>query len=212
MRNLIDEKIESYCLEHSLDVTFVLDEIERYTHLKVQMPQMISGKYQGQILTFLSKLTKPKYILEIGTFTGYSGICLYQGIQENGKMITIDKNGEIEEDVRGFFEKADVLRGTDYIIGNAMEIVPQLNEQFDLVFLDADKKNYIHYLEMITPKMNKGALLITDNVLWNGKVLDEKKDSDTTAIDLFNKQLNQHPHFDVVVLPIRDGLSLAIKK
>lgn len=209
---MINEKIESYCIAHSMEVNSVLDEIARYTHLKVQMPQMLSGKYQGQVLSFLSKLIKPKNILEIGTFTGYSGICLYQGIQENGKMTTIDKNGEIEEDVKAFFKKANVLRGTDYIIGNAMEIVPQLNELFDLVFIDADKKNYIHYLEMVAPKINKGGLLITDNVLWSGKILDEKKDSDTTAIDLFNKQLNQHPHFDVVVLPIRDGLSLAIKK
>jgi caffeoyl-CoA O-methyltransferase len=152
MRNLIDEKIENYCIDHSMSITGVLEEIERYTHLKVQMPHMLSGKYQGQILSFLSKLVKPKNILELGTFTGYSGICLYQGIQENGMMVTIDKNGEIEEDVKMFFEKAGVLRGTNYIIGNAMEIVPTLKEYFDLVFIDADKKNYIHYLDMIAPK------------------------------------------------------------
>jgi len=209
---MIDKKIEQYCISHSTDILEILREIERYTQMKVQMPQMISGEYQGQFLSFISKLKKPKQILEIGTFTGYSAICLHQGLEDDGMLTTIDINKELEDDVKAFFDKANVLRRTNYIIGNALEIIPTLKETYDLVFLDADKKNYVNYLELIIPKMSSGALLITDNVLWKGKVCEDNKSSDTEAIDLFNKQLYQHPLLNVFVLPIRDGVSLAIKK
>jgi predicted O-methyltransferase YrrM len=198
---MIDKKIEQYCISHSTDILEILREIERYTQMKVQMPQMISGEYQGQFLSFISKLKKPKQILEIGTFTGYSAICLHQGLEDDGMLTTIDINKELEDDVKAFFDKANVLRRTNYIIGNALEIIPALKETYDLVFLDADKKNYVNYLELIIP----------DNVLWKGKVCEDNKSSDTEAIDLFNKQLYQHPLLNVFVLPIRDGVSLAIK-
>jgi caffeoyl-CoA O-methyltransferase len=211
---MIEQIIEKYCVKNSTESIHqqLLDEIERYTNLRIQMPQMISGKFQGQFLSFISKLIQPKRILEIGTFTGFSGICLASGLAEKGKMITIDINEELFDDVRSFFDKSNKAEQIDYRIGNALDIIPTLEVQFDIIFLDADKKNYVNYLPLIIPKMNKGALLITDNVLWKGKVAQEQKDSDTLAIDLYNKQLNEHPELDVIIVPIRDGLSLCRKK
>lgn len=211
---MIAEIIEKYCIENgsNFEHATLLDEIERYTNVKVQMPQMISGKYQGQMLSFLSKLLRPKRILEIGTFTGYSGICLASGLSEDGKMITIDINEEHYDDVNTFFEKSGLSDKIDYQIGNALEIIPTLAGTFDIIFLDADKKNYVNYLPLLISKMHKGSLLITDNVLWKGRVAQEQKDSDTLAIDQFNKQLNKHPQLDVIIVPIRDGVSLCYKK
>ncbi len=137
---MINPHIEKYCINQSTSLQNVLDEIERYTFLKVQMPQMISGKLQGQILSMISKIKQPRIILEVGTFTGYATICLFSGLQDKGKLYTIDINAELEEDVKSFFLKADVSRGTEYIIGNAINVIPTITEQFDLVFLDADKK------------------------------------------------------------------------
>ena len=209
---MINQHIENYCINQSSSQQNVLDEIERYTFLKVQMPQMISGKLQGQILSMISKIKQPRVILEVGTFTGYATICLFSGLQENGKLYTIDINAELEEDVKSFFLKADVSRGTEYIIGNALNVIPNITEPFDLIFLDADKKKYIDYLNILVPKMNPGALLITDNVLWKGKVAAEIKDSDTLAIHNFNITVLNHPELEVVILPIRDGISIARKK
>lgn len=209
---MINQNVENYCINLSSPLQNVLDEIERYTFLKVQMPHMISGKLQGQLLSMISKIKQPRVILEVGTFTGYATICLFSGIQENGKLYTIDINAELEEDVRFFFERANVSRGTEYIIGNALNVIPTITEQFDLVFLDADKKKYIEYLNILVPKMNPGALLITDNVLWKGKVAAEIKDSDTLAIHNFNIAVLNHPELEVVILPIRDGISIARKK
>lgn len=212
LKKMISQEVENYCIDLSSPLQNVLDEIERYTYLKVQMPHMISGKLQGQILAMISKVKRPKVILEVGTFTGYATICLFSGIEENGKLYTIDINAELEDDVRSFFEKANVSRGTEYIIGNALSIIPNIQEHFDLIFLDADKKKYIDYLDLLIPKMNSGALLITDNVLWKGKVTLETKDSDTQAIHNFNKAILNHPDLEVVILPIRDGISIARKK
>ncbi len=209
---MINPHIEKYCINQSTSLQNVLDEIERYTFLKVQMPQMISGKLQGQILSMISKIKQPRIILEVGTFTGYATICLFSGLQDKGKLYTIDINAELEEDVKSFFLKADVSRGTEYIIGNAINVIPTITEQFDLVFLDADKKKYVEYLDILVPKMNPGALLITDNVLWKGKVAAEIKDSDTLAIHNFNIAVLNHPELEVVILPIRDGISIARKK
>lgn len=209
---MINPHIEKYCINQSTSLQNVLDEIERYTFLKVQMPQMISGKLQGQILSMISKIKQPRVILEVGTFTGYATICLFSGLQDKGKLYTIDINAELEEDVKSFFLKADVSRGTEYIIGNAINVIPTITEKFDLVFLDADKKKYVEYLDILVPKMNPGALLITDNVLWKGKVAAEIKDSDTLAIHNFNIAVLNHPELEVVILPIRDGISIARKK
>lgn len=209
---MINPEIENYCIAQSSPLQSVLDELERFTYLKVQMPHMISGKLQGQILSMISKIKQPRVILEVGTFTGYGTICLHSGLQESGKLYTIDINSELEEDVKSFFEKANVSRGTEYIIGNAISVIPKINDSFDLVFLDADKKKYIDYLNIVIPKMNSGALLITDNVLWKGKVAAAIMDSDTLAIHNFNIAVLNHPELEVVILPIRDGISIARKK
>jgi caffeoyl-CoA O-methyltransferase len=209
---MINPEIENYCIAQSSPLQSVLDELERFTYLKVQMPHMISGKLQGQILSMISTIKQPRVILEVGTFTGYATICLHSGLQESGKLYTIDINSELEEDVKSFFEKANVSRGTEYIIGNAISVIPKINDSFDLVFLDADKKKYIDYLNILIPKMNSGALLITDNVLWKGKVAAAIMDSDTLAIHNFNIAVLNHPELEVVILPIRDGISIARKK
>lgn len=209
---MINPDIENYCIAQSSPLQSVLDEVERFTYLKVQMPHMISGKLQGQILSMISKIKHPSVILEVGTFTGYATICLHSGLQENGKLFTIDINSELEEDVKSFFEKANISRGTEYIIGNAISVIPTISESFDLIFLDADKKKYIDYLNILIPKMNSGALLITDNVLWKGKVAALMMDSDTLAIHNFNIAVLNHPELEVVILPIRDGISVARKK
>lgn len=209
---MINPEIENYCIAQSSPLQSVLDELERFTYLKVQMPHMISGKLQGQILSMISTIKQPRVILEVGTFTGYATICLHSGLQENGKLYTIDINSELEEDVKSFFEKANVSRGTEYIIGNAISVIPTISDSFDLIFLDADKKKYIDYLNILIPKMNSGALLITDNVLWKGKVAAAMMDSDTLAIHNFNIAVLNHPELEVVILPIRDGISIARKK
>lgn len=209
---IVNPEIEKYCAELSSPIQKVLDEIERYTYLKVQLPDMISGAYQGRVLSMFSHMLQPKRILEIGTFTGYATICLASGLAEDGLIYTIDKNEELEEDVRGFLEKSGLKKRARYLIGNAVEIIPTIDETFDLIFLDADKKNYSNYLPLIIPKLRSGGLLITDNVLWKGRVLNEKMDSDTAAIHNFNNMIKQHSALEVVLLPIRDGLSLARKK
>lgn len=212
MNFIANPEIEKYCADLSSPLPNILEEIERYTYLKVQMPDMISGAYQGRVLSMFSKMLQPKRILEIGTFTGYATVCLASGLSEDGIIYTLDKNEELEDDINCFFEKAGIKNKTRYIIGNALEIIPNIDETFDLVFLDADKKKYKDYLSLIVPKLRKNGLLITDNVLWKARVLNEKKDSDTTAIHNFNEVLQQHSALEVVLLPIRDGLSLARKK
>lgn len=209
---IVNPEIEKYCAELSSPIQEVLSEIERYTYLKVQLPDMISGAYQGLVLSMFSQMLQPKRILEIGTFTGYATICLASGLSEDGLIYTIDKNEELEDAVKGFFEKSGLKKRARYLIGDALEIIPTIDETFDLIFLDADKKNYSNYLPLIIPKLRSGGLLITDNVLWKARVLNEKMDSDTAAIHNFNNMIKQHSALEVVLLPIRDGLSLARKK
>lgn len=209
---IVNPEIEKYCAGHSSPVAELLNEIERFTYLKVQMPDMISGAYQGRVLSMASQLLQPKRILEIGTFTGYATLCLANGLSEDGLIYTIDKNEELEDDVRCFFEKSGLQKQIRYLIGNAPDIIPDIDETFDLIFLDADKKNYGNYLPLIIPKLRKGGLLITDNVLWKTRILSDKMDSDTAAIHNFNQLVLQHSELEVVILPVRDGLSLARKK
>lgn len=209
---IVNPAIEEYCTEHSSPVGKLLHEIERFTRMKVQMPDMISGAYQGRVLSMISQLLQPKRILEIGTFTGYATLCLADGLNKDGLIYTIDKNEELEDDVRSFFEKSGLGSQIRYLIGNAPNIIPDIDEMFDLIFLDADKKNYSYYLSLIVPKLRKGGLLITDNVLWKTRVLSDKMDSDTAAIHNFNQLVLQHNELEVVILPVRDGLSLARKK
>lgn len=210
----LDGKIEQYALAHSQPESEVLKKLNRETHAKILMPRMLSGHMQGNLLSMLSKMIQPKHILEIGTYTGYSAICLAQGLQNKGKLHTIDINEELEKMVQSFFNEAGLTDKIDYHIGNALEIIPHLNETFDLVFIDADKKNYAAYYDLVIDKVRSGGYIIADNVLWSGKVLDakEKMDADTKAIDFFNKKVHSDNRVEHMLLPIRDGLMIARKK
>ena len=209
----IDEKIEAYALAHSQPESEVLKKLNRDTHAHILMPRMLSGHMQGNLLSMLSKMIQPKQILEIGTYTGYSGIRLAQGLQEGGKLHTIDINEELEKMVRSFFNEAGLSNKINYYIGNALNIIPTLKETFDIVFIDADKKNYSAYYDLIFDKVRVGGYIIADNVLWSGKVLDasEKMDADTKAIDVFNKKIHNDSRVEHMLLPIRDGLMIVRK-
>jgi predicted O-methyltransferase YrrM len=189
--------------------------LNRETYAKVLMPRMLSGHMQGRLLAMLSQMIRPAAILEIGTFTGYSAICLAEGLRENGKLYTIDINEELEEMVRHFFKEAGVESKIEYHIGNALQLIPTLEVVFDMVFIDADKSNYINYYDSIFDKVNKGGFIIADNVLWSGKVVEEpgkKTDADTQAIINFNKHIQQDNRVENILLPVRDGLMIVRKK
>ncbi|WCL82579.1 O-methyltransferase [Saprospira sp. CCB-QB6] len=208
------KNIQTYCEQHSEAFPAeILKEIERYTHLHVLMPQMISGQVQGHFLALLSKLLAPKKILEVGTFTGYSAICLAQGLQPGGRLLTLDINEELEDAVNGFFKKAGLEQKIELRIGAALDIIPELSEDWDLAFIDADKMNYDNYYELILPKMRPGGCILIDNVLWSGKVAEpELKGKKTIAIDALNKKIMQDPRVERVLLPFRDGMLMIRKK
>jgi predicted O-methyltransferase YrrM len=207
----LPEALEQYVEQHTTGETDVLQQLNRETNAKVMMPRMISGHLQGRFLAMMSKMIKPKDILEIGTYTGYSGICLAEGLQEGGTMHTIDINEELEDLVRGYFDKAGISHKVQYHIGNALEIIPTLEGPFDLVFIDADKINYANYFDQVIDKVAIGGYILTDNVLWSGKVLDTKQDKDTAAIVAFNKKIMDNPRVETVMVPIRDGILIARK-
>lgn len=207
------DKINNYAKDHSCSETKLLSQLRRETELKCINPIMLSGEYQGRLLSLISKIKQPKKILEIGTFTGYATLCLAEGLETSGKIYTIDKNEELIKIQNKYFSKSKYHKNIIQYTGDAIEIIPKINSKFDLVFLDADKENYNKYLEIIIPKLNKKGILISDNVLWHGKVLSDKKNQDkvTKGIDTFNKDLVENKNFQTFMLPIRDGLSISIK-
>ena len=207
------DKINNYVKDHSCSETKLLSELRRETELKCINPIMLSGEYQGRLLSLISKIKQPKKILEIGTFTGYATLCLAEGLETSGKIYTIDKNEELIKIQNKYFSKSKYHKNIIQYTGDALEIMPKINSKFDLIFLDADKENYNKYLEIIIPKLNKKGILISDNVLWHGKVLSDKKNQDkvTKRIDTFNKDLVENKNFQTFMLPIRDGLSISIK-
>ena len=207
------EKINYYAKDHSCSETKLLSELRRETELKCINPIMLSGEYQGRLLSLISKIKQPKKILEIGTFTGYATLCLAEGLETSGKIFTIDKNEELIKIQNKYFLKSKYHKNIIQYTGDALEIIPKINSKFDLIFLDADKENYNKYLEIIIPKLNKKGILISDNVLWHGKVLSDKNNQDkvTKRIDTFNKNLVENKNFQTFMLPIRDGLSISIK-
>jgi caffeoyl-CoA O-methyltransferase len=209
----IDEKIEAYALAHSQPESDVLKKLNRETHLKVLSPRMLSGHLQGNFLSMISKMIKPRQILEIGTFTGYSAICLAQGLQPGGKLHTIDNNEQLEKMTRSFFEQAGLKDTIHFYIADAAELILTLKEQFDIVFIDADKKNYSNYYDMVFDKVRPGGYIIADNVLWSGKILDTEKNNDreTLLINEFNKKIHNDPRVEHQLIPIRDGLMIARK-
>ena len=207
------DKINNYAKDHSCSETKLLSELRRETELKCINPIMLSGEYQGRLLSLISKIKQPKKILEIGTFTGYATLCLAEGLETSGKIYTIDKNEELIKIQNKYFSKSKYHKNIIQYTGDALEIIPKINSKFDLIFLDADKENYNKYLEIIIPKLNKKGILISDNVLWHGKVLSDKNNQDkvTKRIDTFNKNLVKNKNFQTFMLPIRDGLSISIK-
>ncbi len=209
--DILPDKINEYVEKHSQVEPELLQKLSRETWQKMIAPRMLSGHFQGRVLSILSKLMKPKNILEIGTYTGYSALCLAEGMQENGELHTIDINEELVDFQRKYFDASIYGKQIFQHLGNALEIIPSLDKTFDLVFIDADKSNYPNYFDLILPKLNKGAVILSDNVLWSGKVVEKVKDDDidTKALLQYNKLLNEHPMLETVILPIRDGLSIS---
>jgi len=209
--DFLPEKINDYIESHSQPEPELLQKLSRETWQKILAPRMLSGHLQGRVLSMLSKLIQPKYILEIGTYTGYSALCLAEGMQEDGELHTIDINEELLDFQRKYFEESAFKNQIVQHLGNALEIIPEIDKTFDLVFIDADKSNYPNYLEIILPKLKKGSVILSDNVLWSGKVVEnvKKDDIDTQALLKYNQALNTHPRLETVLLPIRDGLTLS---
>ncbi|MBC8399476.1 MAG: O-methyltransferase [Flavobacteriales bacterium] len=211
--DFLPKEIDAYSVAHTTSETEVLSDLNRQTNIQILQPRMLSGHLQGRVLSMLSHMIQPTNILEIGTYTGYSAICLAEGLKENGKVVTIDRNPELEDFTLSYFEKANVSNKIDFRIGNAIDIIPTLKETFDLVFIDADKTNYSNYFDLVIDKLPKGAYIITDNVLWSGKVVQEieERDMETKAIVGYNKKIHNDPRVENILFPIRDGLMIARK-
>jgi predicted O-methyltransferase YrrM len=209
----LPKEIDDYVLRHTPKESEILYQINRETHLKVMQPRMLSGHFQGQLLKFLVEMIEPKTILEIGTYTGYSAIAMAEGLPENGILTTIDTNVELGKMIDSFVCKAELKNKIVQLTGNALEIIPTLNQSFDLVFIDADKRNYKNYLDLVIDKVNSGGYILTDNVLWSGKVTlpEDKMDLDTKLIDEYNDYVQSHPKLKSILLPVRDGLYLSRK-
>ena len=209
--HFLSEPLENYITNHSGEEPKLLAELSRETHLKVLQPRMITGHYQGRVLSMLSKLINPKYILEIGTYTGYSAICLSEGMQEDGELHTIDINEELHEMQRKYFDRSAMGDKIIQHTGDAVAIIPEIDRVFDLVFIDAEKTEYPNYLEQVLKKTRTGSVILSDNVLWSGKVVEKagSKDQATKILQDYNKSLKDHPQLETVMLSVRDGLSLS---
>ena len=206
-----EKRLNKY-IEDLIEDIDLLRRLERDTYMKTLAPQMISGKGQGKFLEMLSKMIAPDTILEIGTFTGYSTLCLAQGLREGGRIITIDPNKEVTYIAEEYFAQSERSDQIILINGNAREEIPKLDFVFDLVFIDADKESYIHYFDLVIDKTRSGGVILADNILWSGKVLEEEKDKKAQALDDFNHYVSDHPGVESVILPLRDGIHLIRKK
>jgi caffeoyl-CoA O-methyltransferase len=209
----LPKDLEAFVADNTSNESDILYKLNRETHLKILQPRMLSGHVQGRILSMLSHMTKPKNILEIGTYTGYSAICFAEGMNKTGKLITIDINDELETFAKKHFKAAGFENQIEMRIGNAIEIIPTLNETFDLIFIDADKSNYSNYYDLVFDKLNKGGYFIADNVLWSGKVVSEeaKTDIDTKALVEFCAKVYNDERVENVLFPVRDGLMIIRK-
>jgi caffeoyl-CoA O-methyltransferase len=207
----ISEKLTEYISKNSNTEPEILARLNQETHQKILKPRMLSGHIQGRFLSMLSKMKSPSTILEIGTYTGYGTLCLSEGLIEGGKIFTIDRNEELLKIQNKYFEESGKRDKIIQLTGNAKEILKDLNETYDLVFIDADKESYIEYFNQVSERLNKNGIIISDNVLWSGKVLDSslEKDEETNALVNFNKILNEDKRFETVILPLRDGLSIS---
>ena len=213
MSDIVNNKIEDYIRKNSSKEPEILKDLNKETYLKVLNPRMLSGHIQGRFLSIITKLIKPKKILEIGTYTGYSAICMAEGLIENGIIHTIDINEELISIQNKYFAKSKCNNSIIQHVGDARNIIKSINEKFDLVFLDADKENYIEYYELVIEKVKKGGLIIADNVLWTGKVIEPEKDDDelTQYLIDFNKMINEDDRVENIILPLRDGLNVILK-
>ena len=211
--DFLSSEIENYSLSHTSEENDLLKDLNRQTHVQVLQPRMLSGHLQGRILSMFSCMIRPSRVLEIGTYTGYSALCIAEGISENGKIITIDSNKELEPFTRTYFSKSKFNDQIEFIVGNALSVIPQLEEIWDLVFIDADKENYLNYYESVLKNVRKGGFIIADNVLWSGKVTQEisPNDNETSGIVEFNKKVNEDSRVENVLVPVRDGLMVLRK-
>lgn len=209
---MISEELQQLLLQYCEPEDELLQHIDRETNLKVLMPRMLSGHYQGRVLSMLSKMISPQNILEIGTFTGYATLCLAEGLSANGTIYTLDINAELEDMVRENFAKSPLNSKINYIIGDAQESIKNIKETFDLVFIDADKKNNGTYYDLIFDQVRPGGLIIVDNVLWSGKIVKNAQDKDTKNISSFNDKINADQRVEKLILPVRDGLFVIRKK
>lgn len=209
----LPEELDNYIVAHSEAEPELLQQLTRETYQKILQPIMLSGPYQGRVLSMISKLTNPNSILELGTFTGYATLCLAEGLQKDGEIHTIDINEELVDFQRKYFDKSDFGQQIFQHLGNALEIIPKLDKTFDLIFIDADKPNYVNYFHLIINKLNPGGIILSDNVLWHGKVVEplDPKDPSTKAVLDYNTLLKEDPRIETVLLPIRDGLTISRK-
>ncbi|MCO6563995.1 MAG: class I SAM-dependent methyltransferase [Apibacter sp.] len=204
--------LEDYIEKNSSEEPTLLKELRRETFLKTTQPHMLSGLLQGRLLSMISKLISPRLIIEIGTFTGYATLCLAEGLSESGKIITVDNNYETAYIPKKYFQKSEFYKKINFIQDDAINVIQRINQEIDMVFLDADKKNYNKYVEMLKPKLRSGGIIIADNILWKGKVVGNFKDKKTESIREFNSYIRSDSSLEVIILPIRDGISIIRKK
>ncbi len=209
--HFLSEELENYAAQHTEDEPLLLQELNKRTHLNVLQPRMISGHFQGRFLSLLSKMVRPRTILEIGTYTGYATLCLAEGLHPEGVLHTIDIKEELTDLQREFFDRSGYGSQIVQHLGKAADIIPSLDTTFDLVFIDADKQNYAHYFDLVIEKMTRGGIILSDNVLWSGKVVEEVKHNDkhTQALMAYNQKIKDDPRVETVLLPIRDGITLS---
>ena len=209
--HFLSEELENYAAQHTEDEPLLLQQLNKRTHLNVLQPRMISGHFQGRFLSLLSKMVQPRTILEIGTYTGYATLCLAEGLHPEGVLHTIDIKEELTDLQREFFDRSGYGNQIVQHLGKAADIIPALDTTFDLVFIDADKQNYAHYFDLVIEKMNRGGIILSDNVLWSGKVVEEVKHNDkhTQALMAYNQKIKDDPRVETVLLPIRDGITLS---
>ncbi|MDG1439434.1 MAG: O-methyltransferase [Flavobacteriales bacterium] len=212
--DFLDPKIEQYTLQHCEPESELLYELNRQTHLQILQPRMLSGHLQGRILSSYSKALSPNNVLEIGTYTGYSALCMAEGLKKNGTIHTIDINEELTSFTQSFLNKSKFNNQIKLHVGNALDLIPTLKLEWDLVFIDADKENYSNYFDLVIDRVRSGGWIIADNVLWSGKVLKptDRNDQETAALKAFNQKVHQDPRVTNLLLPVRDGMMILIKK
>lgn len=208
----ISTDLLNYCENFTEQESALLKELNRQTHLRTAQPRMLSGHLQGRFLSFISKIKQPETILEIGTYTGYSALCLAEGLGSNGKLFTIDPNEETNLFAKDFIDRSEYRDNIELLTGDAQKIIPTLTNAWDIVFIDADKRNYALYYDLVIDKLKPGGLIIADNVLWSGKILNKEMDKDTLAIHAFNQKVSSDSRVESALLPLRDGLMILRKK